>query len=63
MDGRQQATPPTGNVWSNKAAQGSKPAGPGQAAPTATPKEDHVPVRDFNAVEVRDYLKKSKPTI
>ncbi|OSS45995.1 hypothetical protein B5807_08169 [Epicoccum nigrum] len=57
-DGRQQATPPTSNVWSNKAVQGNKTAGPGQAAPTAAPKEDHVPVRDFNAAEVRDYLKK-----
>ncbi|KAF1934164.1 uncharacterized protein M421DRAFT_114353 [Didymella exigua CBS 183.55] len=57
-DGRQQASPAPGNVWGNKATQSNKPTGPGQAAPVGAPKEEHVPVREFNAVEVRDYLKK-----
>ncbi|KAF2625853.1 hypothetical protein BU25DRAFT_412115 [Macroventuria anomochaeta] len=57
-DGRQQPTAPTGNAWGNKAIQGNKPASLGQAAPASVPREEHVPVRDFNAVEVRDYLKK-----
>ncbi|KAF3049168.1 hypothetical protein E8E11_008488 [Didymella keratinophila] len=57
-DGRQQASPAPGNAWGNKAAQ-NKPAGSGQTGPgAAAPKEEHVPVRGFNAVEVRDYLKK-----
>jgi hypothetical protein len=59
-DGRQQsaATPPP-NAWATK----GKPAGPGQPA-TATaasaPAEHHVPVRGFNANEVKDFLKKSR---
>ncbi|KAH6620376.1 hypothetical protein C7974DRAFT_399583 [Boeremia exigua] len=57
-DGRQQASPSTSNPWGNKAAQSNKPAGPGQTAPVPASKEEHVSVRDFNAVEVRDYLKK-----
>jgi hypothetical protein len=58
--GRQQsaATPPP-NAWATK----GKPAGPGQPA-TATaasaPAEHHVPVRGFNANEVKDFLKKSR---
>ncbi|KAL1611592.1 hypothetical protein SLS59_000311 [Nothophoma quercina] len=57
-DGRQQSTASTPNAWGNKTAQNNKPAGQGQAAPVPAPKEEHVPVRDFNAAEVRDYLKK-----
>ena len=55
-DTRQQstATPPP-NAWATK----GKPAGPGQPA-TASAPADHVPVRGFNANEVRDFLKKSK---
>jgi hypothetical protein len=58
-DGRQPsaATPPP-NAWATK----GKPAGPGQPA-TATaasaPAEHHVPVRGFNANEVKDFLKKN----
>jgi hypothetical protein len=52
-------TTSTGNAWGNKGNQG-KPAGPGQAVTASTPAEHHVPVRDFNANEVKDYLKKSK---
>lgn len=59
-DGRQQSTASTPNAWGNKTAQNNKPTGQGQAAPVPAPKEEHVPVRDFNAAEVRDYLKKSE---
>lgn len=54
--------PPTANVWGAKQAKAS---GPPQttATTTATPAqsqpEHHVPVKDFNANEVRDFLKKS----
>ncbi|KAL6163390.1 hypothetical protein ACJQWK_10972 [Exserohilum turcicum] len=60
--GRQQPmAPPTANVWGAKQAKAS---GPPQttATTTATPAqsqpEHHVPVKDFNANEVRDFLKK-----
>lgn len=59
-DGRQQASPSPGNAWGNKTAHSNKPAGSGQNASVPAPKEEHVPVREFNAVEVRDYLKKSE---
>ncbi|UPX13832.1 uncharacterized protein EKO05_0004331 [Ascochyta rabiei] len=57
-DGRQQPTASTVNAWGNKGAQNNKLAGPGQAVPSPAHKEEHVPVRDFNATEVKDYLKK-----
>ncbi|KAJ4992710.1 hypothetical protein SVAN01_01756 [Stagonosporopsis vannaccii] len=57
-DGRQQASPSPGNAWGNKAAHSNKPTSTGQITSAPAPKEEHVPVRDFNAVEVRDYLKK-----
>ncbi|KAI4647150.1 uncharacterized protein J4E78_009126 [Alternaria triticimaculans] len=53
--GRQQAMPaPTGNVWGAK--QGKEP-GPA-AAPAQAQPDQHVPVKEFNANEVRDFLKK-----
>ncbi|KAF2868024.1 hypothetical protein BDV95DRAFT_581144 [Massariosphaeria phaeospora] len=57
--GRQQAMAAlSGNAWSTgkgKVAGGSDRA-PAQPAPVQT--EQHVPVREFNAGEVKDYLKK-----
>jgi hypothetical protein len=54
--GRQQAMPaPTGNVWGAKQGKGSGPA----AAPVQAQPDQHVPVKEFNANEVRDFLKKS----
>ncbi|KNG47468.1 hypothetical protein DDE82_002801 [Stemphylium lycopersici] len=59
--GRQQAMPPpTGNVWGAK--QG-KAAGPAPAAPAQAQPENHVPVKDFNANEVKNFLKKNQPTV
>ncbi|KAJ4325492.1 hypothetical protein N0V94_000635 [Neodidymelliopsis sp. IMI 364377] len=55
-DGRQQPTASTGNAW-GKGNQ-SKPAGPGHTMTVSVPTEQHVPVRDFNANECKDYLKK-----
>ena len=55
--GRQQPMPNApANVWGAK----GKPAGAAPATPAqqAQP-EHHVPVRDFNANEVREFLKKS----
>ncbi|KAI4929312.1 uncharacterized protein J4E92_004976 [Alternaria infectoria] len=53
--GRQQAMPaPTGNVWGAKQGKGSGPA----AAPAQAQPDQHVPVKEFNANEVRDFLKK-----
>jgi hypothetical protein len=52
--GRQQATSAVaGSAWGGKA----KGAGPAPA--TQTSAEHHVPVREFNAGEVREFLKKS----
>jgi hypothetical protein len=45
----------SGNAWGGK----GKAAGSAQAAQTSAPAENHVPVRDFNANEVRDFLKRS----
>ncbi|KAH8723499.1 hypothetical protein GQ44DRAFT_710014 [Phaeosphaeriaceae sp. PMI808] len=52
--GRQQAT--SGNPWGGK----GKAAGSSKAtqAQTNAPAEHHVPVREFNANEVREFLKK-----
>ncbi|KAI4617383.1 hypothetical protein J4E80_005586 [Alternaria sp. BMP 0032] len=53
--GRQQAMPaPTGNVWGAKQGKGPGPA----AAPAQAQADHHVPVKEFNANEVRDFLKK-----
>ncbi|KAH3950114.1 hypothetical protein HBI56_009550 [Parastagonospora nodorum] len=55
--GRQQApSTTTGNAWGGK----GKTAGPAPApaAQTNAPAVHHVPVRDFNSNEVRDFLKK-----
>ncbi|EAT91892.2 hypothetical protein SNOG_00397 [Parastagonospora nodorum SN15] len=59
--GRQQApSTTTGNAWGGK----GKTAGPAPApaAQTNAPAVHHVPVRDFNSNEVRDFLKKSTST-
>lgn len=54
--GRQQAMPaPAGNVWGAKQGKGPGPA----AAPAQAQPDQHVPVKEFNANEVRDFLKKS----
>ncbi|KAI4911936.1 hypothetical protein J4E90_006754 [Alternaria incomplexa] len=45
---------PTGNVWGAKQGKGSGPA----AAPAQAQPDQHVPVKEFNANEVRDFLKK-----
>jgi hypothetical protein len=47
----------TGNAWGPKQ---DKAAGQGPA-PAPAQQEHHVPVKDFNADEVKDYLKQSKP--
>lgn len=49
----------SGNAWKGKGQGGA------ERAPTQTPSvptEQHVPVKDFNAGEVREFLKKSKRT-
>ena len=54
--GRQQAMPaPANNVWG---AKQTKASGPAPAAAQAQ-SEHHVPVKDFNANEVKEFLKKS----
>ncbi|KAI2475986.1 hypothetical protein Ptr902_12625 [Pyrenophora tritici-repentis] len=57
-NGRQQAMSSlTGNAWGAK--QG-KAGGAGPTATTAQAQPDnHVPVKDFNANEVKEFLKKS----
>ncbi|KAI4670485.1 uncharacterized protein J4E79_000767 [Alternaria viburni] len=58
--GRQQAMPaPTGNVWGAKQGKGPGPA----AAPAQAQPDQHVPVKEFNANEVRDFLKKNQPSV
>lgn len=55
---RQQAmpAPPGPNAWAAK----GKPSGPAPAAHAQVQANDpHVPVRDFNANEVKDFLRKS----
>jgi hypothetical protein len=47
---------PTANVWGAKQGKGTGPA----AAPVQAQPEQHVPVREFNADEVKQFLKKSK---
>ncbi|USP82366.1 hypothetical protein yc1106_09640 [Curvularia clavata] len=53
--GRQQAMPaPANNVWG---AKQTKASGPAPAAAQAQ-SEHHIPVKDFNANEVKEFLKK-----
>ncbi|OAL56769.1 hypothetical protein IQ07DRAFT_17862 [Pyrenochaeta sp. DS3sAY3a] len=53
--GRQQAMATlSGNAWGAK----GKAAGPAPAASSQSPAEPHTPVRDFNASEVKDFLRK-----
>ncbi|KAF9735396.1 hypothetical protein PMIN01_06801 [Paraphaeosphaeria minitans] len=54
--GRQQAMPAvSGNAWKAK-GQGGAERAPAQAP--SVPAEQHVPVKDFNAGEVKEFLKK-----
>jgi hypothetical protein len=54
--GRQQATPTApGNAWGGK----GKAGGAAPAAQSNAPALHHVPVRDFNSNEVKDFLRKS----
>jgi hypothetical protein len=54
--GRQQTTPTApSNAWGGK---GKAPGAP-PAAQSNAPAPHHVPVRDFNSNEVKDFLKKS----
>jgi hypothetical protein len=46
---------PTANVWGAKQGKGTGPA----AAPVQAQQDQHVPVKEFNANEVREFLKKS----
>lgn len=57
--GRQQAMPaPPGNAWGVKAtAAGAAPATRNPTQTQAT--EQHAPVQDFNANEVKEFLRKS----
>ena len=48
---------PTGSVWGAKQAKAS---GPAPAAAAQAQAEHHVPVKDFNANEVKEFLKKSR---
>ena len=58
--GRQQAMAAlSGNAWKSKGAGGGDRA---QAQPPSVQQEAHVPVKDFNAGEVREFLKKSTRT-
>ncbi|KAF2032206.1 hypothetical protein EK21DRAFT_37710, partial [Setomelanomma holmii] len=50
----QPASALSGNAWGGK----GKAVGSAQGAQASGPAEHHVPVRDFNANEVRDFLKK-----
>ena len=57
--GRQQGlSSVSGNAWKGKGAPGAQASTPAPAS--TTPAEQHVPLRDFNAGEVKDFLKKSK---
>ena len=51
------AAAPAGNVWGTKQAKASGPTAP--AAQAQAQPEHHVPVKDFNANEVKEFLKKS----
>lgn len=56
--GRQQAmSAVAGNAWKGK-SQGVPERAPAQAP--SVPAEQHTAAKDFNAGEVRDFLKKSK---
>ncbi|KAF1834514.1 hypothetical protein BDW02DRAFT_569042 [Decorospora gaudefroyi] len=45
----------SGNAWGAKPGKGT---GPAPAAPAQAQPEHHVPVKEFNANEVKDFLKK-----
>ncbi|OCK76925.1 hypothetical protein K432DRAFT_385086 [Lepidopterella palustris CBS 459.81] len=47
----------TGNTWAGKGGPASAEKGRG-TQPLAVQGEQHVPVRNFNATEVKDFLKK-----
>lgn len=48
-----------GNVWGNAKGKATGGADRPAAQPTPVQAEHHVPVRDFNAGEVKEFLKKS----
>ncbi|KAL1612726.1 hypothetical protein SLS60_000955 [Paraconiothyrium brasiliense] len=55
--GRQQAMSAlSGNAWKGKGQGGGERA---QAQTTTVPADQHIPVKDFNAGEVKEFLKKS----
>ena len=55
--GRQQAVSSVaGNAWKGKGAPSAQP----QAQSQSNPAELHAPAKDFNASEVKEFLKKSK---
>ncbi|PSN70292.1 hypothetical protein BS50DRAFT_585730 [Corynespora cassiicola Philippines] len=57
--GRQQAMGALqGNVWGNAKGKATGGADRPAAQPTPVQAEHHVPVRDFNAGEVKEFLKK-----
>jgi hypothetical protein len=57
---RQQAmTALSGNAWKGK-GQGGAERAQAQAQTPSAPAEHHVPVKDFNAGEIKEFLKKSK---
>jgi hypothetical protein len=69
--GKQQGVPgASGNVWGAGKGKGAGGGGGGSssgggsdrpaAQPTPVQAEQHVPVKDFNAAEVKEYLKKSE---
>lgn len=50
----------SGNTWKGKGAPGAQPLAQPQAQSQSVPAEQHTPVKDFNAGEVKEFLKKSK---
>jgi hypothetical protein len=55
----------SGNAWKGKGQGGAERTqaqaqAQAQAQTPSAPAEHHVPVKDFNAGEVKDFLKKSK---
>lgn len=50
----------SGNAWKGKAAGGAdRGQAQAQAQPAHVQAEQHVPVKDFNAGEVKEFLRKS----
>jgi hypothetical protein len=59
--GRQQALSAlSGNAWGPGKGKAGGGGNQGPAQATTAQAEQHVPVKDFNAAEVREFLKKSK---